>query len=414
MTRGITAVGATLVITLVTWLLSHPLEPISTTQRIAQLMGALALVVLACMLLIATRWHFIDRLFAGQDKAYVTHKWLGITTLVLLAAHLLVLHAANLQRVDQGMLVHFGAPAAILFVALTAFALLTRKVPYESWKLIHLLTIVAYLMGAAHYYGASSYDPFGASPFSIWLNLTNLAGLCAVVYIALFYKRLGLRYRYRVTACQSVASKAIQITAEPVGKPLSFRPGQFAFISIPQLEFASHPFTISSAPGEALQFTVSSLGDDTARLVQGLSAGAQLRVSGPYGGFNYTKGSASQVWVAAGIGITPFRSFYRSGIPSCFSIDLFYTYRGEHDGVYLDELRAIDQPNLRIHLIDTTQSGRLTMDTIISAAPCAQLRDLYFCGPKPMRNALKKSARPLAPVIHHFNAEEFQFGRRNT
>jgi len=407
--RGIATIGASGVVTVVTWAVSRPVESTPVASQVAQLWGALALTALAGMLVIATRARLVDRLFAGMDKAYVAHKWLGIATLILLAAHVATLHGADMGRQDQNMLAHAGAPAMALLLAAVVFALFARRIGYETWKLVHLLVVVPYAIGVAHYYGSSSYGPLTASPFSLWLDLVNVAGACAIVYTIVFFRRLGPRHVYTVSATRIVACDIVEITATPVDQPMGFRPGQFAFVQVPRLNIASHPFTISGGQNEPLQLTVQALGDDTTRLVGHIQADDRLIVNGPYGGLDYSTGSASQIWIAAGIGITPFRSFYRTGVPDRFTVDLFYMYRGE-DGAYLDELRAIDRPNLRVHLIDTAVQGRPSADTIMAMAPSSEPRDVYFCGPAPLRNTLRESLKATGSILS-FQAEEFKFGR---
>ena len=409
MNKGIAAIGASGLVTVIAWAVSRPAEGTSPASQIAELCGALALTALAGMLIIATRARPVDRLFGGMDKAYVVHKWLGVATFGLLAVHVVILAVAGPRGQNQNMLVHAGAPAMVLLLGAVAFALFARRVGYEAWKLVHLLTVAPYAIGVAHYYGSSSYGPLTASPFSLWLDLANLAGACAAVYVIVFFGRLGLRYAYTVSAVRPITGDIIEITAAPVGRPLRFRPGQFAFVQIPRLKFASHPFTVSSGQGEPLQFTVRARGDDTASLVHHLEVGDRLDVGGPYGGLDYSTGSACQLWIAGGIGITPFRSFYRSGVPDRFDVDLFYAYEGE-DGAYLDELRAIDQPNLRVHLIDAAVQGLLTAGAIVEMAPSDKPRDVYFCGPAAMRNAIHEPLKATGGVSN-FHAEEFGFGR---
>ncbi|MEG3070146.1 MAG: hypothetical protein RQM92_04285 [Candidatus Syntrophopropionicum ammoniitolerans] len=54
--------------------------------------------------------------------------------------------------------------------------------------------------------------------------------------------------------------------------------------------------------------------------------GDRFAVTRPSGMFDYTRGSRHQIWIAGGIGITPFRSFIQAGVPEEFSVDLFYAY----------------------------------------------------------------------------------------
>lgn len=420
MRRAAAVTAATLAITAITWAGSTPSTPTPMPGQVGELFGSLALVTMALMLVIATRWPIVDRLCGGLDKAYVAHKWLGIASFALLIGHLLALHAARLPRSEQ-MLVHAGGPAFVMLLAALMFALVARKVNYQAWKLVHLLVVVPYGIGVAHYYGASSFQPFGFSPFSLWLDVVNLVGVVAAIWAVVFFCLPGRRYRYGVSTCRPVADGVLEITAKPLGRAIDFKPGQFAFITVPRLGFASHPFTVSSGTGEPLQFTVKALGDDTTRLVNHLQPGDRLSVAGPYGGFDPAGGLSHQIppawhagiWIAAGIGITPFRSLWRTGLPDRLSVDLFYAYHGVANGAYLDELAAINRPNFRVHLVDTVTEGRLSAAKIADTVATSGPYDVYFCGPGTLRDALRADLPAAGIDLAGFHYEEFDFGRRH-
>ncbi|WP_324187589.1 FAD-binding oxidoreductase [Thiomicrorhabdus heinhorstiae] len=85
-------------------------------------------------------------------------------------------------------------------------------------------------------------------------------------------------------------------------------PGQFAFVTSKSIEGA-HPYTIASAwnPDErSLSFVIKELGDWTGQLQQWLKVGMSVSVEGPYGCFDFSGRQPRQIWIGAGIGITPF------------------------------------------------------------------------------------------------------------
>ena len=90
-------------------------------------------------------------------------------------------------------------------------------------------------------------------------------------------------------------------------------------------------------------------------------SGAAAYVDGPYGEFNFRKGSPKQVWIAAGIGITPFMSWMRDfETTPCQrpggggEIDFFYTTTVPEEALFLDEIekakaaRPVFAPTFRI------------------------------------------------------------------
>jgi predicted ferric reductase len=116
------------------------------------------------------------------------------------------------------------------------------------------------------------------------------------------------------------------------------------------------------------------------------------------------------VWIAGGIGIAPFRSFYQAGVPQSFDIDLFYAYNSQDESPYLHEVKALaDNSNIRVHLCDFTQTGFLTASYLRQHLHPEEQFDIYFCGPKAMRDKLLSQLddSELNPAGVHY--EEFQF-----
>ncbi|MDP1644049.1 MAG: FAD-binding oxidoreductase [Thiobacillus sp.] len=106
--------------------------------------------------------------------------------------------------------------------------------------------------------------------------------------------------------------------------------GQFAFVTFDQSE-GPHPFTISSAwhGNGKLFFLIKGIGDYTSTLPATLKVGDLVKVEGPYGRFAFGGRKPRQIWVAGGIGITPFvaRMQALASKPDGKSIDLFYSTR---------------------------------------------------------------------------------------
>jgi len=83
---------------------------------------------------------------------------------------------------------------------------------------------------------------------------------------------------------------------------------------------------------------VKALGDCTRR-IQSVEPGVLARVHGAFGTFLAERPAAPQLWLAGGIGITPFLALLRAG-PLSQQTTLVYLYRAEADAAFLQELRA--------------------------------------------------------------------------
>ncbi len=151
-----------------------------------------------------------------------------------------------------------------------------------------------------------------------------------------------------------------------------------------------HPFTIASAPGdEDLRFTIKALGDGTTRLQDVVQPGMPAVIGGPIGRFYPTKSTHRQLWVAGGIGVTPFLSWMRDlgQHPPRGTVDFFYS-SAEPDMPYAEEIRdlAARAGLVRVHFIDSRQ-GHLTAERISFHVHGDPRRLLSLCACHAIRRA---------------------------
>lgn len=415
---GIIIVLLSIVITWMAWLFMEPVREISPMTGYSQLLASFSLVAFAFINFISTRHKILDNLFDGLDKSYIYHKYLSISALVLVILHNVTIDIGKKTERALGIkgvkdpYAMFGSFSMYLFIALIFIALVAKKLNYERWKVIHKIMIIPYAFGIYHYYGSATYAVFSFKPYSVWLDIINLIGIVSVAYSIFFYEKLSFKYKYKVQNLEKVANGTLEITGASLGNDIDFKPGQFAFLKVlnKDSKFPSHPFTISQAPKKGeIQFTIKALGDDTKVLTEKLKIGTEFIVSGPHGKFDYKSGAKNQIWIAGGIGVTPFRSFAQSNIDDNFSVDFFYAYNNAEEGAYTDELQALSKDNLRIHLFNLKEKGFLSVEEISKSVNIKDVVDVYFCGPKPMRENLKKQFKNSKFRVLIFNYEHFQF-----
>lgn len=415
---GSLVIFLSMIITWILWLFIKPTREISIMTGYSQLLAAFALVAFAFINFISTRHRILDDLFDGLDKSYIYHKYLSISALLLVIMHnITIVIGKNFERsegiqIPRDPYAMYGAFSMYLFIILIIVAILAKKLNYERWKVIHKFMFIPYAFGIYHYYGSATYRVFSMEPFSIWLDIINFIGVLSVIYSILFYEKTSFKYKYKVKKLETVANNTLEITGITIGRDLEFKPGQFAFLKILDNDnkFLSHPFTISEAPKKGeVQFTIKALGDDTRALFDTLKVGDNFVVSGPHGKFNYKTGVKNQIWIAGGIGITPFRSFSQSNINKDLSIDFFYAYNNEEEGAYVDELQSLSSDNLRLHLFNSKEKGFLSVEEISKYVNTDQCIDIYFCGPKPMRESLRKQFKNSKFDVANFHYEHFQF-----
>ncbi len=415
---GLIVILLSMIITWILWLFIKPIRDISAMSGYSQLLAAFALVAFGFINFISTRHKVLDYIFDGLDKSYLYHKYLSISALILVVAHNITIsigkdseRAAGI-KIPRDPYAMYGSFSMYLFIILILIAIVAKKLNYERWKVIHKFMFIPYAFGIYHYYGSATYATFSMAPFSIWLDIINFIGLVSVIYSIFFYEKISFKYKFKVKKLETVATGTLEITGIALGEDINFKPGQFAFLKILNKDnkFSSHPFTISQAPKKGeLQFTIKALGDGTKALFDTLKVDDEFLVSGPHGRFNYKSGVKNQIWIAGGIGITPFRSFSQDSIPTNFSIDFFYAYNNEEEAAYVDELQSLSHDNLRLHLFNSKEKGFLSVKEICKYINTDESIDVYFCGPKPMRDNLKKQFKNSNLKIEDFHYEHFQF-----
>ena len=145
--------------------------------------------------------------------------------------------------------------------------------------------------------------------------------------------------------------------------------GQFTFVSFKgdKALSESHPFTVSSSPKEDnLRLSIKASGDWTKHLYETLKEGSEAHVEGCYGQMNYKDGGAEQIWIAGGIGVTPFLSWVRDFDDVDRQIDFYYTVRAENDALFWDEFNAATQKHSRFRatLNVSSKGGSLTAEKL--------------------------------------------------
>ncbi len=141
-----------------------------------------------------------------------------------------------------------------------------------------------------------------------------------------------------------------------------FRAGQFVNLTLldtakADLEGSTRSLSIASAPHEK-DLMVAMRNRDTAfkRAIHGLSIGSPVLFQGPFGNFTLHRDTARPaVFLAGGIGITPFRSmlWQATTMRSPHRFFLFYANRRPEEAAFLEELRDLEQFNPRYTLITT-------------------------------------------------------------
>ncbi|WP_143227593.1 ferric reductase-like transmembrane domain-containing protein [Actinomyces naeslundii] len=137
-------VPAITVLTFLVTSLATAIPVVGLLNALAMTAGAGAYGLMAATISISTRCPIIERLFGPRDKAYGTHKKLGMASAGLLIAHLgLTLATHDVSPLCAAIAVApviplavMGTVGLVLLLAAVAFAL-NAKLPYHLFQKVH-------------------------------------------------------------------------------------------------------------------------------------------------------------------------------------------------------------------------------------------------------------------------------------
>jgi predicted ferric reductase len=138
-------------------------------------------------------------------------------------------------------------------------------------------------------------------------------------------------------------------------------------------------------------------------------------IGGPFGRFSHAKGTPRQLWVAGGIGVTPFLSWLR-GLgqhPVRGPVDFFYS-SSDADMPYAGEIRELAARSdlVQVHFHDNHQ-GHLTAERILAGTDGAVTLpgqvSVFLCGPPVMIHDLQSGFRRLGIPGRHIYREYFDW-----
>ena len=405
------------------WVLARPAgQPVG--RFLGELCGAEAVLLFSCSLMLATLLTPIERAFGGLDRVALWHRRVAVTGLVLLIPHAALVSSAP-DRYATSLGHALGDIALVGLLVLAVWALAPRlraarwpgpiqrmaRASYERWLTAHRLTGLFVIVAVIH--GAIVDPVLHDSVLLLVLFLTvGAVGTSAYLYRELLARYVVAIYDYTVADVRRPNETVLEVTLTPVQEQLAFAPGQFVFLALGGPGgWQRHPFSVSSAPSDPhLELTIKASGDYTRDLYDQLRPGIPAKLAGPFGGFDYRHGGHDQIWIAGGIGVTPFLSWIRS-IDGQFDrqVDFFYSVADAQEAVDLDEIRTIagHHPSLRVHLVCTDTDRKLTAEATMRDTSRESAPWVYMCGPPPMMNAFSAGFRKLGVPADRIRWEQF-------
>lgn len=209
--------------------------------------------------------------------------------------------------------------------------------------------------------------------------------------------------------------------------PFTFLPGQYLRLTFPNLEDErgnSRFFTISSSPTEEEYITI------TTRIIKSpfkfcllkLQKGDSVEFRGPFGRFVLDENDKrSHIFIAGGIGITPFRSmiFYAKDKKLSIPMTLFASFSLSEDVIWKEELLELEKtiPNLKSIFTVTKHEnskvpwkgvvGRLDQNKFLKYISNPTELIYFIVGPTGLVESLKSTILELGVKDENIHIENF-------
>jgi len=410
---GNIAIIVLIILNILLWFLA--LDDVNTLEYIfkqflSEILSSSTMILWSCSFILATRWKKLEPFFGGLDRMYITHKYCAMSGFFLIILHILLIPEAE----TTSLAIILGRIAFDGFIVLMLLTILSKKIKmtYRTWKFSHKFMGVFYLIGMIHYQTSHALVHDYPLPKYV-LIFFSIIGLFAWLYQELFYTALNkLPYTIlNITGSGDITE--LFLTAER--KKTYFIPGQFIFINFPDIKKLKeyHPFTISNSSNDkTLRLSIKAEGDFTTQLKNELQIGGAASVIGAYGLFNYHTCNSDQIWIAGGIGITPFLSWLHSFSNSFkHNISLFYCLKNEEEAIYSEEIATIQQQFRQIKFYShfSQSEGHISAEKIRDKVGDLKEKNIFICGPLPLRKSLLRQCHKLGVKKKQIHFEEFQF-----
>lgn len=259
------------------------------------------------------------------------------------------------------------------------------------------------------------------------LGLNMRDGMNATRWRRKSFLRPAFTFSASVVAREEIAKDTVAFRLKkPDG--FEFSAGQAVYVTLRNLadgdaEGRVRTFSIASPPQDP-ELMIATRRRDTSfkRGLMNSPLGTVIEIEGPYGDLSlHDHATRSAVFLAGGIGVTPFRSMILDATKRGLShrLFLFYSSRAPEEATFLAELTELQMQNPRFKLIATMtgaeeactdwsgERGHITQEMIMKYVGDIATPVYYIAGPPAMVSAMEAVLRRAGVKSHDIRAEAF-------
>lgn len=404
--------------------------------NLAAAFGYIGLAIMAAELALVSRFDGAAGAF-GEDSLLQFHRQIGITALVMVTVHPILLIAT--RSYSAAILFPWGGTpwpvwmgsVSFLCVLLVVGLSVSRKrlgIHYEMWQGTHGVFSMALIVTAGVHIGA-------VGRFSVLPVMQVLWAVYLIAFVGMFLRyRLVRPLQMRTKPWEVVENReeigdARTIVVRPVGHHgFTFEPGQFGWVGFggSPFAFSQHPICFSSngdipSPAGDIAFTIKNLGDWSGTVVPAVKPGDRAWVDGPHGVFTIDREEgAGYGLIGGGVGITPVYAMvlsmeHRGDVRP---VVLFYGANSEDDLIFDAEFTALEARMETLKVVRVLarpsdawagERGFINADILKRHLPDPLYRHFqyFICGPNPLMDAMEVALPSIGIPADRVHTERF-------
>ncbi len=228
----------------------------------------------------------------------------------------------------------------------------------------------------------------------------------------------------KIIEYKEIAQGTVQFSFK-LDEELTFKAGQYCFITLKELKYPDgrgnkRHFSIVNSPnlGGTLTFATRLTGSGFKKTLEEMPKDTEVELGPLAGTFTLPEDKNKQlVFIAGGIGITPFMSIlkYVAEEKLPYKITLLYSNRNQESTAFFEEIQTLKSeiPNLKLILTMTEDEGWTGEKRKIDAAFIKEyfpnVMDNFYMvvGPPPMTEAVQNSLMETGVLPENIKLEKF-------